>query len=288
MACLFCSVLCLSVVRVFNLFSSPPPPLFFVFPITELLDRDSADGDVIIQGSMITPFPPAATGAANEPNFFWSGSGDDPDAGMTYWITTTVVKTTLVTLSPPPTPSPSSPTTTTTTERVEPTPVLRVIPDESAVDWPREASLPEYWLRTVFRTDRDDEQSPNFRHLLQSGLKRLYANSDVRLVNITRDRSSNDGQTVQVVYALLSLESRQIVEPHEAVSSLRAMTNVNVTRQLCHGTGDTQKQDVLCQSIVTRAERNHLSLSYPYTHTTYAQCCHLINGWWEFVVVFGL
>ena len=27
-----------------------------------------------------------------EPNFFWSGSGDDPDAGMTYWITTTVFK----------------------------------------------------------------------------------------------------------------------------------------------------------------------------------------------------
>jgi len=221
---------------------------------------------------MITPFPPAATGAANEPNFFWSGSGDDPDAGMTYWITTTVVKTTLVTLSSPPTPSPLPPTTTTTTttttERVEPTPVLRVIPDEPAVDWPREASLSEYWLRTVFRTERDDEQSPNFRRLLQSGLKRLYANSDVRLVNITRDQLSNDGQTVQVVYVLLSLESRQIVEPHEAVSSLRAMTNVNVTRQLCHGTGDTQKQDVLCQSIVTRAERNHLSLTRIHTlHT---------------------
>ena len=223
------------------------------YVLSELLDRDSAaDGDIIIQGSMITPFPPVATGAANEPNFFWSGSGDDPDAGMTYWITTTVIKTTLVTLTPPPS------TTTSTTVRIEPTPVVLVTTPAPSIDWPIESYQPEYWLRTVFRTDHRDEHSPAFRNLLQSSLKRLYSNFDysIRLVNISRLAAADGHQVVEVVYALLSPESRQIVEPQAAVGSLRT---IDVTRQLCHSqTGGDTQQDVLCQSIVTRAERIYI------------------------------
>ena len=60
----------------------------------ELLIDNPYFWNPMIESSMTT----MATRVPQEPNFFWSGSGDDPDAGMTYWITTTVYKTSILTL----------------------------------------------------------------------------------------------------------------------------------------------------------------------------------------------
>ena len=62
---------------------------------TELMVQDNGYYlNPLIESSMTTipAFRP------EEPNFFWSGSGDDPDAGMTYWITTTVFRMSTTTL----------------------------------------------------------------------------------------------------------------------------------------------------------------------------------------------
>lgn len=138
----------------------------------ELLDHreELEEVDVlVIESSMVTPFTPrsvvmAGTGGEEETiNFFWSGSGDDPDAGMTYWVTTTVTRTSLVTI----TTATAVPTTTTTTEcpPIEPTPPVT----------PAVVVVPQqFWIRTVFRSDAD-ESSQSFRHLIESRLHQLYA-----------------------------------------------------------------------------------------------------------------
>lgn len=189
----------------------------------ELVDEPEADDvDDIIRSSMVTPFPAVDPGQADEPNFFWSGSGDDPDAGMTYWITTTVYKTAVVTLAP------TSPKTTTTTAppsssttpiAIRPTPPITV---PSPLVWPREASDPRYWIRTVLRSNAN-EKAPCFQESMKQNLQRVFAGL---LLGI---RSASDGlhvsirnvtrrdEDVELVYALSSWNSAAqehvVIEP---------------------------------------------------------------------------
>ena len=176
-------------------------------------DDASAEGaDVlIIQSSMVTPFlistavvigPGGSVLVPDEPNFFWSGSGDDPDAGMTYWITTTVTRTSLVTIQPPPPTSPppttsakppAPPTTTTTT--IRPTPRWTT---EDATP-PSVDIAPQYWIRTVFRPDPGaDESSPSFRRLVHSTLRLMYGRQENLLARLGGANSSSALSAVQV------------------------------------------------------------------------------------------
>ena len=227
----------------------------------ELVDI-KPDGDDIVQSSMITPFPSGVL-HPDEPNFFWSGSGDDPDAGMTYWITTTVYKTAVVTMTPI-TPKPSITTATfPSLSPITPTPPTRK--ESSPPTWPVEVFQTRNWIRTVIRSDAD-ESSLRFRQLVQSRLGRIYSDllqrngsrTHVIIQNITR--KAND---VDVIYSLWNYgqtlggsiaSSYGVVEPYLAVGAAR---RVNVTRELCHRqANDTQQDVLLCQSVVTQAERN--------------------------------
>lgn len=210
------------------------------------------DGEDIVQSSMITPFPSGNAGAdrqPDEPNFFWSGSGDDPDAGMTYWITTTVYKTSLVTLTPEPSISTSS------IPVISPTP-----PTASDPVWPIEVFQPRNWIRTVLRS-RVNESSARFRQLVQSRLSRMYSeslsqfrNSTIQRVDVIVQNISRRAGDIEVIYGLLS-GSGQLVEPYLAVGAVGQQQR-DVTRQLCHRPVNDTQDELLCQSVVTLAERN--------------------------------
>ena len=223
----------------------------------ELVDDEPEADDVddIIRSSMVTPFPAITPGQADEPNFFWSGSGDDPDAGMTYWITTTVYKTALVTLTPtsPRTPPPTPPT-------IRPTPPLKA---PSPSEWPKEAFEPRYWIRTVFRSSAD-EKTPSFKQSMETNLRKMFADLlanrnhldglHVLIQNVTRKEGD-----VELIYSLSSWsagEEHVMVEPYLAVGAVRvgATGGSNVTRELCRG--QDGENALLCQSVVTQAERN--------------------------------
>ena len=241
------------------------------------MDVKAVNGDDIVQSSMITPFPSgnAAEGLQpDEPNFFWSGSGDDPDAGMTYWITTTVYKTAVVTM----TPSTPKPTIATTSPTITPTPPLKES-SSPPITWPIEAFQPRNWIRTVIRSD-SNETSPRFHQLIQSRLGRMYSDllqqrngstvvggtvlprAYVIIHNITRRLGDID-----VIYALSTWHHQmpmggsvttRLVEPYLAVGAMR---RVDVTRQLCHRPANDTQDVVLCHSVVIQAERNTLSLT---------------------------
>lgn len=239
------------------------------------MDIKPEDGDDIVQSSMITPFPSGNPGGGlqpDEPNFFWSGSGDDPDAGMTYWITTTVYKTAVVTMTPM-TPKPSI-TTATTSIASAPAAITPTPPTMSTVSpptWPVEAFQPRNWIRTVIRSDAD-ESSPRFRQLLQSRLGRLYSDLLQRNATTTQQRThviiqniTRKANDIDVIYALWNLAHHQggghpssyyLVEPYVAAGAV--VRRGDVTRQLCHRQVNDTQQDVLllCQSVVTQAERN--------------------------------
>lgn len=220
---------------------------------------------------MITPFP-SGNGVGgllpDEPNFFWSGSGDDPDAGMTYWITTTIYKTAVVTM----TPSTPKPTIATTSPTITPTPPMKES-SSPPITWPVEAFQPRNWIRTIIRSDMN-ETSPRFHQLIQSRLGRMYSDllqqrnvtnvigigaplAHVIIHNITR-RSGD----IDVIYSLStwhhqipmdgSITSR-LVEPYLAVAAVR---RVDVTRQLCHRQANDTQEMSLCLSVVNQAERN--------------------------------
>ena len=215
---------------------------------------------------MITPFPTGNPGdwQPDEPNFFWSGSGDDPDAGMTYWITKTVYKTAVVTMTPDPIP-------TTIPATISPTPPII----ESALPvWPIEVFQPRNWIRTVIRSD-DDETSPRFRQSLQSRLGRIYSQllsppfgnqTGLRVYAIVQNVTRRVSGEIDVIYALSTWNhpmvdgtpaSSQLVDPYIAVSSLR---QGDVTRELCHRpVNDTRQDGPLCRSVVTLAERNPIT-----------------------------
>jgi hypothetical protein len=250
-------------------------------PCVELVDVTAVDGDDIVQSSMITPFPSgnAAEGLQpDEPNFFWSGSGDDPDAGMTYWITTTVYKTAVVTMTPS-TPKPTVATTSPTTI-ITPTPPLKES-SSPPITWPIEAFQPRNWIRTVIRSD-SNETWPRFHQLVQSRLAKMYSDllqqrngsstaaagtgtvsprAYVIIHNITRRLGD-----VDVIYALSTWHHQmlmggsvttRLVEPYLAVGAVR---RVDVTRQLCHRPVNDTQDVALCHSVVIQAERNSLSL----------------------------
>ncbi|XP_057368038.1 uncharacterized protein LOC130689038 [Daphnia carinata] len=235
----------------------------------ELVDIVAVDGDEIVQSSMITPFP-SGNGVGgllpDEPNFFWSGSGDDPDAGMTYWITTTIYKTAVVTM----TPSTPKPTIATTSPSITPTPPMKEA-SSPPITWPVEAFQPRNWIRTIIRSDMN-ETSPRFHQLIQSRLGRMYSDllqqrnvtnvigigvplAHVIIHNITR-RSGD----IDVIYSLStwhhqipmdgSITSR-LVEPYLAVAAVR---RVDVTRQLCHRPANDTQEVSLCLSVVNQAE----------------------------------
>ncbi|KAI9563101.1 hypothetical protein GHT06_010558 [Daphnia sinensis] len=235
----------------------------------ELVDIVAVDGDEIVQSSMITPFP-SGNGVGgllpDEPNFFWSGSGDDPDAGMTYWITTTIYKTAVVTM----TPSTPKPTIATTSPTITPTPPVKES-SSPPITWPVEAFQPRNWIRTIIRSDMN-ETSPRFHQLIQSRLGRMYSDllqqrnvtnvigigaplAHVIIHNITR-RSGD----IDVIYSLStwhhqipmdgSITSR-LVEPYLAVAAVR---RVDVTRQLCHRPANDTQEVSLCLSVVNQAE----------------------------------
>lgn len=203
---------------------------------------------------MITPFPSGNAGAdrqPDEPNFFWSGSGDDPDAGMTYWITTTVYKTALVTLTPEPSIS-SIPV-------ISPTP-----PTASDPVWPLEVFQPRNWIRTVIRS-RVNESNPRFRQLVQSRLGRMYSellaqfrNSTLQPVHVILQNITRRAGDIDVIYALSTVGSSpsQLVEPYLAVGAVGQQQR-DVTRQLCHRPVNDTQDELLCQSVVTLAERNN-------------------------------
>lgn len=251
-------------------------------PCVELVDVTAVDGDDIVQSSMITPFPSgnAAEGLQpDEPNFFWSGSGDDPDAGMTYWITTTVYKTAVVTMTPS-TPKPTVATTSPTTI-ITPTPPLKESSSSPPITWPIEAFQPRNWIRTVIRSD-SNETWPRFHQLVQSRLAKMYSDllqqrngstaaavgagtvsprAYVIIHNITRRLGD-----VDVIYALSTWHHQmlmggsvttRLVEPYLAVGAVR---RVDVTRQLCHRPVNDTQDVALCHSVVIQAERNSLSL----------------------------
>lgn len=233
----------------------------------ELVDIVAVDGDEIVQSSMITPFPSGNGGLLpDEPNFFWSGSGDDPDAGMTYWITTTIYKTAVVTM----TPSTPKPTIATTSPTITPTPPMKES-SSPPITWPVEAFQPRNWIRTIIRSDMN-ETSPRFHQLIQSRLGRMYSDllqqrnvtnvigigaplAHVIIHNITR-RSGD----IDVIYSLStwhhqipmdgSITSR-LVEPYLAVAAVR---RVDVTRQLCHRQANDTQEMSLCLSVVNQAE----------------------------------
>lgn len=246
-----------------------------------MVDIKPENDDDIIQGSMITPFPAGNPGgplSPDEPNFFWSGSGDDPDAGMTYWITTTVYKTAVVTMTPATPPTTPKPTSTTS----KPTPAISIVPtppvggsgELEPPTWPMEAFHPRSWVRTVIRSNAD-ESSPRFRQLIQSRLGRMYTNlshyfrtgvgpsprAHVIVQNITRRAGD-----VDVIYALSTWHrqspggSVQLVDPYAAAGAAR---RGDVTRELCHRSADDTQDMVLCQSVVTQAERNSRLITRP-------------------------
>jgi len=159
---------------------------------------------------MVTPFRPphSATGQDGEPNFFWSGSGDDPDAGMTYWITQTVTRTSMVTITPSSssivTPSvvvvdTIATTSTSPTESslfassIRPTPPLPGVVDHPALSIPP----PQYWIRTVFRSDAD-ETDPSVRQRIQSRLHQLYNTPDAHLMILGGNGNASRHVDVQV------------------------------------------------------------------------------------------
>lgn len=173
----------------------------------EYQEKDQGDASaeavdvLVIQSSMVTPFhistavvigPGGSVLVPDEPNFFWSGSGDDPDAGMTYWITTTVTRTSLVTIRPStttttsttsttsttPTTTTTSTTTTTTRTTIRPTP-----PFSEEVPMISPEIPPQYWIRTVFRPPPGaDESSPSFRRLVHSTLRHMYGQQQLNLI----------------------------------------------------------------------------------------------------------
>lgn len=256
----------------------------------ELVDI-KPDGDDIVQSSMITPFPSGNAGAdrqPDEPNFFWSGSGDDPDAGMTYWITTTVYKTAVVTMTPM-TPEPSIPSSSTT---ILATPISPTPPTGEYAGgpiWPVEAFQPRNWIKTVLRSNAN-ESSSKFRQLAQSKLSRMYSEllshqqfpnrttvgqqPQTRVHVIVQNITRRAGE-IDVIYALSTVSpalggpSSQLVEPYLAVGVVRQ--RADVTRELCHRpVNDTRQDGLLCQSVITLAERNSRSItldrkSYPTT-----------------------
>lgn len=220
---------------------------------TELVDEPEADDvDDMIRSSMVTPFPAITPGQADEPNFFWSGSGDDPDAGMTYWITTTVYRTSLVTLAPtPPLGAPPTPPT------IRPTPPLKA---PSPSEWPKEASEPRFLMRSVLRSSAD-ESAPSFRRSVEANLRRVFADllanrsrlDDVHVLvqNVTRREDD-----VELIYSLSGWsggEERVMIEPQLAAGAVRTAPG-DVARELCRG--EDGESAPLCQSVVTRAERN--------------------------------
>ena len=96
--------------------------------MTELVDmEDLVDAAEVMIESSIIPFqaPVGDSDGADGAHFFWSGSGDDPDAGMTYWITTTLYRTSVITLAPA---ASTGETTTalTTTTTTSTTPLIDV------------------------------------------------------------------------------------------------------------------------------------------------------------------
>jgi hypothetical protein len=70
------------------------------------------------------------------PDFFWSGSGDrDPDSGMTYWVTTTIYRTTVITLVN------NSTTRISTSEVITSSTVTSTSVDQLVTLWPDHPSL---------------------------------------------------------------------------------------------------------------------------------------------------
>ena len=182
-----------------------------------------------------------------EPNFFWSGSGDDPDAGMTYWITTTVYKTSIVTLV--------HQDSWTTEETMIHLPVEDITLSSkmncTTTPTPTLAEAP-YWIRTVLLTNAD-ESSPRFRKEIQAGLARIYSTVlDIKSAgelktNIAIQNISRTADGVEIVYALVrGHRENDAIDAQYAIHLLSQFELENITQQLCHRS--------LCQAVVIPAK----------------------------------